>query len=157
MTELAFTVYGKPQPAGSKRAFAIKRGGVPTGQVAVVDANPKAQSWMQEIRYAARTAMVDAFEGDTLYPLLTGALNVQIIFYRARPASHYGTGRNSSVLKASAPVLPITAPDVDKTSRAVLDSLKGVVYRDDAQVTDKTVRKRYGVPERCEITIRPAA
>jgi hypothetical protein len=28
MTELAFTVYGKPQPAGSKRAFAIRKAGI---------------------------------------------------------------------------------------------------------------------------------
>jgi hypothetical protein len=38
---ISFTVLGDAKPAGSKRAFAIRRGGVPTGQIAVTDDNPK--------------------------------------------------------------------------------------------------------------------
>lgn len=42
---------------------------------------------------------------------------------------------------------PTVPPDVDKLVRAVLDSLTGTVYEDDAQVTDMHVTKRY-----CEYT-----
>jgi hypothetical protein len=58
--EVAFTVLGRPQPAGSKRAFAVRRGGALTGRVAVADANPRAKSWQGEVRAAA----VDAFGHD---------------------------------------------------------------------------------------------
>ncbi len=154
MIDVSFTVLGKPQPKGSKRAFAIRKGGVLTGKAAVVDANSNAASWMQEVRSAARDAMLAACEEDRFYPLIEGPLSVTVTFYRARPAGHYGTGRNASSLKASAPLLPVTKPDVDKLSRAVLDALTGVVYRDDAQIVDKDVHKRFGVPERCEVIVR---
>ena len=40
--------------------------------------------------------------------------------------------------------LPFVKPDVDKLGRAVMDSLTGVAYKDDCQVTDLILRKRYG-------------
>jgi Holliday junction resolvase RusA-like endonuclease len=40
--------------------------------------------------------------------------------------------------------LPVTRPDLDKLTRAVMDALTTAgAYRDDAQVTDLVVRKRY--------------
>jgi len=41
-------------------------------------------------------------------------------------------------------LLPFVKPDSDKLTRAVFDALTGVAYVDDCQVTDYTVRKRYG-------------
>lgn len=38
-------------------------------------------------------------------------------------------------------------PDLDKLVRAVGDALKGVAYRDDAQVTVTIAQKRYVLPE----------
>ena len=32
---IEFTVFGDAKPAGSKRAFAIRKAGIPTGQIAV--------------------------------------------------------------------------------------------------------------------------
>lgn len=151
MTTLSFTVLGKPEPAGSKRAFVVRKGGVPTGQVVVSDANRKAKGWQQEVREVARQALMDAHDGDRFAPLLSEPLVLRVRFYRARPASHYGTGRNAATLKPSAPMYPSTRPDVDKLSRAVLDALSGCVYNDDAQIVIKTASKRYGVPERCEV------
>jgi Holliday junction resolvase RusA-like endonuclease len=147
MSELSFTVLGKPQPGGSKSARVIYKAGVPTGQVAVTDANPKAKSWQQEVRLVA----IAATNG---LPLLTDAVNVSFTFYRQRPKSHYGTGRNAHVLKGSAPPFPTQKPDALKYARSTEDALTGIVYRDDAQVVDLDVHKRYGVPERCEITVR---
>lgn len=155
--ELSFTVLGKPQPAGSKRAFAIKRGGVPTGQIAVVDANKNAKSWQQEVRTAARNALLVLWEHSALFgDLLDGPLNVSMVFYCRRPKSHFGTGRNSEVLKPNAPQFPTSKPDSLKLARGTEDALTGVVWHDDSQVVDLDVHKRYGLPERCEITIRYA-
>lgn len=153
--ELAFTVLGKPQPAGSKRAFAIKRDGVPTGRFAVADANPKAKSWQQEVRAVAARAMDDQRAGVwSQFDLLAGPLDVTMTFYVARPKGHYGTGRNAGLVKASAPQFPTTRPDALKLARGTEDALTGTVWRDDAQVVDLRVFKRYGLPERCEVTVR---
>lgn len=150
--ELRITVLGETRPAGSKRAFATRRNGELTGRVAVVDANPNAQGWKQEVGWAARQAMVAA----GLHAPLTGPLTVEMTFYRCRPASHYGTGRNVGNLRPSAPVAPVVRPDVLKLARGTEDALTGIVYGDDAQTVDLHLFKRYGIPERCEIIVRPS-
>lgn len=144
MTELAFVVLGRPQPAGSKRAFQHPH----TRQIVVTDDAKGSRSWKQEVSSAAMstTPRVGVF---------TGPVEVELRFVMARPRSHMGTGRNAEQVKASAPAFPIVRPDVDKLSRAVLDALTGVVWNDDAQVVDKWVRKVYGFPERCEVRVRP--
>lgn len=148
---LSFTVYGKPQPAGSKRAFAVKRDGKPTGQIAVADANPKAKGWQQEVAAVAIEMRV-GLDGEGYEPL-AGPIACEMTFYVARPKGHYGTGRNAARLKDSAPPFPIVKPDSLKLARGTEDALTGIVYRDDAQVVRLVVEKRYGLPERCEITV----
>ncbi len=149
MSELRFTVLGRPQPGGSKRAFAVRKDGVPTGRIAVADANPKAKSWQREVKLAA----CDAVDAGT-FVLLTGPLNVSMTFYVSRPKGHHRTGRSAHLLKDSAPPFPIVRPDSLKLARGTEDALTGLVWRDDAQVVDLDVHKRYGVPERCEVVVR---
>lgn len=147
--KLAFVVLGKAEPAGSKRAFAIRKGGTPTGQVAVSDANPRAKGWQQEVRYAA----IHALNGASDNALLDGPLGLRVRFYRSRPAGHMGTGKNAGVVKASAPAYPISRPDATKILRGLEDALTGTVWRDDAQVVVQDARKLYGEPERTEVEV----
>lgn len=144
---IRFTVLGRPQPGGSKRAFALRTGGQFTGRVAVADANPNVKSWRAEVRHVARAA----YEG----PLLTGPVEACFVFYKARPAAHFRTGRNSSLLRAAAPEHPTSRPDALKLARAVEDALTGVIWRDDSQVVHLHAHKAFGEPERCEIEITP--
>lgn len=151
MTVLRFTVLGRPQPAGSKRALPIRKGGVPTGQIAVIDANPRAKSWQQEVRGEANLALID-----TLRPhpaLLDGPLGLRARFYRARPKSHYRTGGNAHLLRDDAPAYPATRPDTTKLLRGLEDAMTGVVYADDAQIVVQDARKLYGTPERVDVDV----
>ncbi len=156
MAEIRITVIGKPQPAGSKSAFAIRtKDGTPTGQVNVRDANKKAPGWMKLVKATGARVVGDP------YNLLDGPVNVSMTFYVARPKGHYGTGRNAHRLKDSAPPFPTSKPDSLKLARGTEDALTGVVWRDDAQVVDLDVHKRYVVPaldprERAEIVVRYA-
>jgi Holliday junction resolvase RusA-like endonuclease len=50
---------------------------------------------------------------------------------------------------------PTTKPDSLKLARGAEDSLTGIIYRDDAQVIDLNVKKRYGSPARVEIEVEP--
>jgi Holliday junction resolvase RusA-like endonuclease len=40
-------------------------------------------------------------------------------------------------------VLPTAKPDADNVVKAIFDGLNGVLWRDDVQVVDLRVRKRY--------------
>jgi crossover junction endodeoxyribonuclease RusA len=81
-------------------------------------------------------------------PPITSAVAVSITASFARPASHYGTGRNAEILKASAPERPISRAygDGDKIGRLILDALEiAGVYADDSQVVVLRVEKVYGL------------
>lgn len=146
MSEIEFWVIGKPQPAGSKRAFRNPH----SGRINVVDANRNAGAYKQQVAAAA----LDAHDGE----LLTGSLELTLIIRLARPKGHYGTGRNAHRLKPSAPHYPTTKPDLLKLARGVEDALTGVVWRDDAQIVVEHLTKRYATsdePESVHVVIRP--
>lgn len=132
-------VYGNAEPAGSKRAFYR-----PNLGVRVVDANPKSRQWKDLVSQEA---------GKVAAGLLEGALFLEAVFYRPRPANHYGTGKNAGVLKASAPPYPATRPDTTKLLRGIEDALRGVFYRDDAQIVRQVVGKDWGEPARVVIRL----
>lgn len=150
MAELTITVHGTPAPQGSKRGFVVGKRAV------IVDDNkPRLRTWRQDVRDAAEQAMCGNWGTIGLWD---GAIGVGIQFWFARPKSHYRTGRNAHLLRDSAPLHPQVKPDVDKTSRAILDALKDAgAIRDDARVTDLHAVKRYcrrGQPPGATITIR---
>lgn len=137
---LTFTVYGKPAPAGSKRV--VPAGGKAGGRPIVVDDSKRSRPWKSEVTAAAREA-IDGGE------LLAGPLTLTLDFYVTRPKGHYG----ARGVRPSAPTFPTVKPDVLKLARAVEDALTGQVYRDDAQVVVENLTKRYGEPERVEVTL----
>lgn len=143
---VSFHVVGRPEPAGSKRAFPIKRKGGGIG-VTVSDANPKAKPWQAAVADKAVTGMIRQFGDD--YELFDGPLGMAVVFELRRPKGHFG----SRGLRPSAPLWPIVKPDCTKLLRAVEDALTGVVWRDDAQVVEQSVTKRYGEPEGAHVAI----
>lgn len=119
MLRLELQVRGVPQPQGSARAFvAGGRARVVTG----ASSGPLAD-WRHAIATEARAAMAGR-------PVLDGPVVVRARFAWPRPKSH----RGARGLLSSAPTCKTTKPDLDKCSRALLDALTGVVYRDDGQV-----------------------
>lgn len=152
---LAFTVYGRPQPAGSKRAFPRRKTGGGWG-VSVTDDNPVSRDWKEAVASAGWYALAgdvppDRYVNDPA--LLRCALGLSVRFVLTRPKGHYGTGRNAAAVRASAPEYPTTKPDATKLLRAVEDALTGVVWRDDAQVVEQSVTKAYGEPEGATIVV----
>lgn len=142
---LQFTVHGLAQSAGSKRAFPFQKPDGTLG-VRVTDDNKKSKSWQGHVTDVATEAM-DGSE------LLEGPLQLVLLFCVPRPSGHFGTGKNSGVLKDSARPFPTVKPDITKLIRGVEDALTGVVWRDDAQVVAQAALKVYGEPARVEITV----
>jgi crossover junction endodeoxyribonuclease RusA len=94
------------------------------------DAGARHTTWRYELAAAARVAMNEA----GLTTPLRGPIDITLVFMLHRPASHYGSGKNSERLVPSAPILPAKVPDVDKLTRAVFDSMTSIVWVDDSQV-----------------------
>jgi Holliday junction resolvase RusA-like endonuclease len=135
-----FTVYGKAEPAGSKRAFVNPK----TGKAIVTDANKNAKPWKQSVALAASRVYKTA--------LLEGPLILVVKFYELRPKSHFNS-KGALNKKGRESVYPTKKPDATKLLRAVEDAMTGVVYRDDAQIVSQQVFKHYGSPARTEVFV----
>jgi len=128
---ISFTVYGTPIPQGSMKAFRHKT----TGAVITTSDNTKTKPWKQQVSLMAINAVGTV--------QIKGPVQLDLKFFLKRP---------KSVSKSR--VYPTVKPDLDKCTRAILDALSGIVYRDDAQVVRfGEVSKEYGEPERVEITV----
>jgi len=87
---------------------------------------------------------------------LDGPLSLELCCYRGRPKAHYGTGKNAGQVKASAPTLPTSKPDLDNYIKFVLDCLNEILFKDDAQIVRISSAKAYGESPRTEIMISEA-
>lgn len=99
-------------------------------------------AWREDVR-AAVLAVFGAHR-----ELLDGPLALELVVFRRRPRSHYGSGRNQHMLKPSAPRYPVSASgsaggDVSKLARAFEDALNKLVWADDGQITSLRVEKDY--------------
>lgn len=129
MTAVTFTVRGLPVPQGSVRAF------MAGGRARVATKSAPLMAWRTAIATAGGTAMGER-------PVLAGPVVVRATFSVPRPAS--------------APrrvLVPATRPDLDKLARALLDALTGVVLRDDSQVVDLVLGKRYGTAPGVDVAV----
>jgi Holliday junction resolvase RusA-like endonuclease len=134
---IRFFVPGIPASAGSKRAFPIKKGGIFTGRMAVVDDNPRSREW----KNAVASCAAEAYQSHA--QLLDGPIRLSVEFRLPRPQGHFGSGKNAGKLRAGCPNYPTTRPDATKLLRGVEDACTQVIWRDDAQIVDQIVAKRY--------------
>jgi len=124
---IAFFVPGLPKPKGSKNAFVIPgRSGARPRAVLVDQNSHDLKSWAHSVSAEARLHAPDA--------LIEGPVEMRLMFYVKAPKS----------LRKTVPSFATKKPDLDKLTRAVWDSLSGVLYRDDSQVIQATISKQYG-------------
>jgi Holliday junction resolvase RusA-like endonuclease len=156
--DLAVTVYGDAKTKGSVSAHLVTRGDGsivtrPNGRPMVIkhdDTGAKGKQWLGTVAQAVAVAMSE--QGMSMVPAKVPVV-LEMVFFRPRNVSHYGTGRNAELLKDSAPALPAVKPDIDKLARAILDALKGIAWHDDGQVTGAPAWKEFGTPARVELRV----
>ena len=136
MSELTFVAYGTPRPQGSAKAF------VRGNRAFITSDNPKLKPYRHTL---TQVALEELRRNVPEGPLCSRGVGVEvsIVWHIAKPKS-----------KAKRVTHITTKPDTDKLARAVLDSLTGVGYEDDAQVVSLYARKLYGTPERTEVRVR---
>lgn len=142
-------VLGTPVPQGSKTAARARN-----GRAFVRDANPGPLArWRKEVTTATRNTI-----GTAASPL-DGPLQIDVTYWFTRPGNHYGTGRNSHILKSHAPTHVATIPDIDKLLRSTFDGLAdGGAYVNDSRIVRVTAEQRYanhGQPPGAMIVLEP--
>lgn len=111
--------------------------------------DPKAASWRRAVEIlgtqAARRMGMDGPRRDYWV--------IRLVVHLKRPKSHYGTGRNADVVKASSPLHPISKPDDDNYLKLAKDALEGIFWANDSQVVASTVVKTYSSWQGFEVEI----
>lgn len=120
LRSVSFTVQGIAVPQGDLKAFMPKGGRFPV----LTHANPNLKGWRQLVATVAQQHITTLFTGPVL---------LYVVFWLARPKA----------LAKKGPVPHLTRPDLDKTTRGILDALQGVAYRDDSQVVRIEAAKEY--------------
>jgi crossover junction endodeoxyribonuclease RusA len=139
---IQFIVYGKPAQMGSKKAF------VRGGRAIITDDNSeKRKQWANAVSSVAAEVMRGR-------DLISSPVQLRALFYFRRPNSHYGSGRNATTLKSSAPELHSQTPDLDKLIRCLGDALTGIVFRDDALIWSMVISRHWTEKqERAEVEV----
>ena len=131
-----FTIHTEPRPQGRPR-FSIRG-----GRVHVFDPSAK-----EKKMFMARCLKYKPSKPTEC------AMFVDMNLYFARPKSHYGTGKNSSILKNSAPEFHVKTPDTDNLVKFIFDALNDIFWKDDAMIMGHKVKKHYASKPRVEVSI----
>ena len=84
---------------------------------------------------------------------IEGPIKLTLKFCFKRPKNHYGTGKNSRVLKTTSPIWHTGRPDTDNLVKFVADSLNGVYWLDDSQICVLDCIKVYDEHPRTEVLV----
>ena len=90
------------------------------------------------------------------YPIhvrMEGSIKATIIAYFGIPKSKPKKFKEQAEHEK---VYPEKKPDCDNIAKTILDSLNGIAYEDDKQITDMLVLKRYSYIPRVEVILEPA-
>ena len=135
---LKFTIPGEPTAQGRPR-FSTHG-----GFVKAYDPK-KSRNYKAYVKFLASEAMQRI--GLTLTEL---PLEVEIITDVGIPASKSKKFKEQALNGLQ---LPIKKPDVDNVAKIILDSISGIVYKDDKQIVKLTVSKKYSDTPKVEVKI----
>lgn len=131
--------------ANSKRGFVNPR----TGRVILVDKTKGKDQFVATVRQFAAVAADEA-----KWKPIEGSAMLSISFTFARPAGHYGTGKNSGKIKpVHVNARPTGKPDLTNIVKRTEDALKGITWHDDAQVVSISASKHWGETDLIAITV----
>lgn len=141
MAGVKFTVYATPQPQGSMKGYVLPGKNGAKARAILMGDNAKLKPYRGDLTREAMAALRDAGISEPMAGKHV-PVRLEMIFYLAKP--------DTCPKKR---LLPTVKPDLSKLIRSTEDALTGILYADDAQVVSYGLtEKRYGSPERVEIT-----
>lgn len=84
------------------------------------------------------------------YDLFNKAIKMKIEAYFAIPKS-FSKKRYSETLEGK--ILPLTKPDADNIAKIICDALNEVAYKDDTQIAELTIIKKYAGEPKVKVTL----
>ncbi len=135
MTEVFICVPGKPVPKGRPRAARI-------GGFIRMYTPKKTVAYENSCAHEARIAMQGR-------ELLSGPLELKLQIFMPIPVSYSKAKREAARIGK---LVPTKKPDSSNILKAVEDAFNEIVWRDDAQIVDHHITKRFG-EEPCVIAI----
>lgn len=136
MSEVSFVVPGTPVAKGRPR-FARR------GNFVSTYTPEKTASYENLVKLYASQAM----QGKDL---ITGPVEVRVFLFVKPPASWSGKKQRRAILGE---IFPTTKPDIDNTCKLLADACNEIVWKDDKQIVDLAVRKRYSETARAMVQI----
>lgn len=140
MSTIEFTVPGIPQGKGRARSGRTRNG-------RPVHYTPEKTRAYEDVISLA------AFEAIGHRELFIGPCSVTLDIVFPIPAS-WSKIRKAEALLGRA--RPIGKPDLDNVSKAILDACNRILWRDDSQVVEMVLSKRYGQEPQVVVTVRAA-
>lgn len=137
-TPIAFTVPGTP--VGKGRPKFARRGAFVTTYTP-----EKTASYENLVKVKAEEAMGSR-------PAIDGAVEV-IIRIIVTPPTSWSLKKQRAALAGD--IYPTTKPDWDNVGKGICDAMNEIVFKDDKQVVDAIVTKRYGQTARAEVEVSP--
>lgn len=86
-------------------------------------------------------------------PVIAGAVCVGIHLFVTPPASWSQKKQREAV--SGRGIFPTSKPDVDNVIKGIFDAMNEIVWKDDKQVVDVVVSKRYCTTARAVVEVRP--
>lgn len=133
---IKFTVLGEPIAQGRPRATSIN------GRVRMYDP-AKSRNYKDYVRLVASDHAPDR--------LIETAIGLKVTVYRSIPKKYSSKVKTEMCERGE--IVPTTKPDADNYLKAIKDALNGVIWRDDSQIVDVQVRKRYSNKPRIEVEV----
>lgn len=84
------------------------------------------------------------------YSLFNKPIKMKIEAYFAIPKS-FSKVKQSQALEGK--LLPLTKPDADNIAKIICDALNDVAYKDDTQIVELSIIKRYAMEPKVKITL----
>lgn len=157
--EIRIVVYGKPVSKARARTYVLRRKG--GALVTFMGKNGKPMPVVKSYTPSSTTdaeasivAVAQQIVREGRAGRLEGAVEAELWFYRDLPKSCSKKKREAMLAGLER---PSTKPDWDNLGKLVTDALEGVLYANDAALTDVLVRKRYSEQPRTEIVLREVA
>jgi Holliday junction resolvase RusA-like endonuclease len=100
-----------------------------------------------QIRYAGQIAMAEQHPGN---PATAQPCSMTVDIYLALPTSEHKRVQAAMLLGH---LRPMKKPDSDNVLKTAADGLNGIVYRDDKQIVEATVRKWWSLDPKLVITV----
>lgn len=138
MSVIRFTVPGVPQGKGRPR-------------VGKVNGQARMFTPAKTVSYESLIAHV-AHQAKAGRPLIEGPVGCVVDIDCQVPASWSGKKQREAL---AGQIVPTTKPDLDNAIKALLDGCNGVLWKDDVQVTDLAVRKRYSATPGMRVEVWP--